>query len=85
MGMQAHFNYADLDEQCKSSGVYTCTRQRVAGFDSAVVRNYLQGNTLCMFNLIGSDSCWIDIGSMTPQQMADLQFLIRLRIPFSCS
>lgn len=81
MGMQCHFNLAELTES-GNSHIYW-EKQYDAESETWTLFAADAFSRLDV-NLSG-ESCWFDIGSMSDTQMAAIKFLIRNRICFQCS
>ena len=83
MGMQVHFNVADIPEACR---VHRHADQDLESDDDHVDTYIVVDPESLYFSTTRDHTrAWADIGSMSNNAMNALRFLITHRIPFNAS
>lgn len=77
MGMQCFFAVEDVDPDS--------VKKENMGMSGYEVTINIRGEGFTFWSDWEFKTCWFDIGYMSDSSMAKLKFLIRNRIPFSCS
>jgi hypothetical protein len=86
MGMQCHFSMENVTDQASAHCSISYMQQELE--DKYIDYSILiteDGIDMAFNSDMSYDSCWFDIGFMSPIAMRKLQWLIKHRICFNCS